>query len=165
MKNFFLCMMMVGSGVFVQSIPAYASTEVTSDISSTTTWTLEGSPYLITGDVTVIPDVTLTISPGVTLKFASGARLQMVGTIRAEGTAASHISFIPDSEEEILPFDFWDGIFVLPNSSFTCTYCDISHAQVGIDSNVASSTLSHVRVFKSGQGLNVNYSIFTLDDS
>lgn len=158
-------MMMAGSSLFAQSLPVYASTDIASDITTNTTWTLEGSPYLITGNVTVIPDVTLTISPGVTLKFASGARLQSVGTIHAEGTVASHISFVPDSDEESPPFDFWDGIFILPNGSLSCEYCDISHAEFGIDSDSALSTLSHTRLLKSGKGISANHSTVTVNDS
>ena len=41
------------------------ATDVSGEISQDTTWTLSGSPYIITGDVTVNGGYTLTIEPGV----------------------------------------------------------------------------------------------------
>jgi len=63
--------------VILFSLPSRscAETFVSGDIRQNTTWTLEGSPYIVTGDITVAsldysyhsdPDsVTLTIEPGV----------------------------------------------------------------------------------------------------
>src|SRR4051812_37883517 len=80
------------------------ATSVSGDIGSTQTWTLAGSPYVMTGDVTVAPGVTLTIDPGVSVLAAStdalaaGASATLVeltvnGTLQVNGTAQSPVSF------------------------------------------------------------------------
>jgi hypothetical protein len=48
-----------------------SGTEVSGHLTEDTTWTLEQSPYLVVGDVTVNSGVTLTIEPGVTVLIHS----------------------------------------------------------------------------------------------
>jgi len=48
-----------------------AQTQVSGTISSNTTWTLTESPYLVTSNITVAENVTLTIDPGVVIKFSN----------------------------------------------------------------------------------------------
>ena len=52
-----------------QETSAAPFTDVSGAISVDTTWTLAGSPYVVVGDVTVEPDITLTIEPGVQVRF------------------------------------------------------------------------------------------------
>jgi hypothetical protein len=72
-------------------------------LTTTTTWTLSGSPYLVKGNVRVDQGVTLTIEPGVDIRFTSEAGLEILGTLKAIGTATQTISFAPTSEA-------WRGI-------------------------------------------------------
>ena len=46
-----------------------AQTNVSGAIGTNTVWTLAGSPYRLTADVTVNAGVSLTIQPGVTVEF------------------------------------------------------------------------------------------------
>ena len=71
-------------------------------ISADTTWTLAGSPYVVTGFVQVYgtptAPVTLTIEPGVVVKFIAGAGMQIgystsQGALIARGTSANRILF------------------------------------------------------------------------
>jgi|GEM_PF-2794825 len=62
-------------------------------ISENTTWTLEGSPYIVVADVIVERDVSLTIEPGVVVKFATGANLVIDGGIIADGNSTHPIIF------------------------------------------------------------------------
>ena len=68
-----------------------ATTMVSGDVSGT--WTVDGSPYLIGGDITVPAGQTLTIAPGVEVLFESWYKLTVNGTLLAEGTAESPILF------------------------------------------------------------------------
>lgn len=87
-----------------------AETVVSGTISEDTTWTVEGMPYVITGDVTVRHTATgedsvatLTIEPGVTVRFRSNTRLAFGyssnyrGALVAQGTAEAPIVFTSDA--------------------------------------------------------------------
>lgn len=87
-----------------------ADTEVFGDLDKDTYWNYGGSPYLVTGDVTVKATVNLTIEEGVVVKFCHFdkvlpydakdpkdslyATLIIEGSITAEGTPRKHIKFI-----------------------------------------------------------------------
>src|SRR5882724_4963619 len=83
-------------------------TEVCGRISTSTTWTLANSPYIVTCDVNVYADTSpfrsppppaiLTIQAGVVVKFNAGTGLNIAsgadaGGLQAQGTAASPIIF------------------------------------------------------------------------
>jgi len=58
----------------VLSLPAaQAYTIINSDITTTTTWNLAGSPYWVQGTITLQAGVTLYIDPGVVVKFQAGS--------------------------------------------------------------------------------------------
>ena len=82
------------TGVVAHPGAAEASTTVSSDITSNTTWTSGGSPYIVTPSIlTVDSGVTLTVDPGVVVKFESGKGMQVSGTLVANGTSGSPITF------------------------------------------------------------------------
>ena len=70
-----------------------SATDVSGVISSNTTWSTSGSPYIATGNVLVNSGVTLTIEPGVTVKFNDGKLLQNKGTLIAQGNSGNRITF------------------------------------------------------------------------
>ena len=79
------------------------------NIRSNTNWTRAGSPYVVTGVVTVggTGAPTLTIDAGVEVRFVSGARL-VIGTtlgdgglLVARGTASESIVFTSDAKDGV----------------------------------------------------------------
>jgi hypothetical protein len=63
-------------------------------LTSNTTWTLAGSPYILDGNVTVAAGVTLTVDPGVVVKLNGTSRqLRVTGTLKALGSASAPITF------------------------------------------------------------------------
>jgi hypothetical protein len=72
---------------------AAPSTDVSGDIDEDTTWTLAGSPYIVTENVRVLSGVKLTIQPGVVVKFNTDRKLRIAGILDARGTASNPITF------------------------------------------------------------------------
>lgn len=74
-------------------LPDAPATDVGGLINSDTTWTLAGSPYVLTSDLTVAAGVTLTIEPGVVVMGQSTAGLLVNGHLQAIGTETQPITF------------------------------------------------------------------------
>jgi parallel beta-helix repeat protein len=86
------------------------------------TWTLAGSPYIITADATCNNGETLTIQAGVVVKSWTNARLQIDGTIIVQGTAAQPVLFTADSAN-------WEGLFINGGEgTSSIDYCTIEKA-------------------------------------
>jgi hypothetical protein len=103
---------------------AYAQcTTTVSGIIDGETWTLEGSPYCVEGDVSV---VDLVIEPGVIVEFLGDFAFDVSGTLVATGTADALIQFIKADGVAC-----WQGISIFDQSQNTelvgCTisgYCN-----------------------------------------
>ena len=65
--------------------------EVAGEISADSTWT--GDTIKVTGDVTVVDNVILTIKPGTYIKFMGHYKLDIYGTLLAVGTETDSIRF------------------------------------------------------------------------
>ena len=76
-----------------------------------TTLTLANSPYVVTSDLVIQNDATLTIEPGVTVFFEDGTGLEVTGTGRvvAEGTESQRIQFTYNPSTS----NSWEGIRVI----------------------------------------------------
>jgi len=75
-------------------IPTVHATDVCGPISSDTTWTLSGSPYIVTCSVLVQEGVILTIEPGVEVRFSPGLALRVDGCLIARGTEENPIMYL-----------------------------------------------------------------------
>jgi parallel beta-helix repeat protein len=78
---------------FARPLPLVHATDWCGNIDSDTTWTLSGSPHIITCDVQVESGVKLTIDPGVVVKFHPTYALQIDGELIARGTSGTPITF------------------------------------------------------------------------
>jgi len=65
------------------------------------------SPWLVSGDVVVLPGVTLTIDPGVEVQFPSETSMYVYGKLLAQGTEDSVIIFTLNPEYA----DNWGALF------------------------------------------------------
>jgi hypothetical protein len=157
-----------------------ASTNVSGTISSNTTWTVSGSPYVATGNVTVAAGVTLTIQAGVTLAFSPQHNygLTVNGTLSAVGTAANPIVITSNAASPAK--GDWYQISFGAGSVGTLTYvavyygangsADDAYAAVSIPSSTATVTIDHsdfehnqrsgIKVFN-GAAVTVTNSTFT----
>jgi hypothetical protein len=74
-----------------RDVPIPIATTVCGNVSGT--WTLAGSPYEATCDLTIPLGQTLTIEPGVIVKFRGHYKFTILGTITAIGTEQDSIIF------------------------------------------------------------------------
>jgi hypothetical protein len=82
-------------------------TEITEDITIDTTWTKEGSPYIVNKFIRVAKDATLTIEPGVIVKFKVDdhyhhyydASIHILGKLIANGTVDEPIYFTSNYDD------------------------------------------------------------------
>ena len=85
-----------------------ADTDVSGTISADTTWLLNNSPYVVTGNILIEQGIKLTIEPGVVVKFRRTlfnlpTSITVDGTLDAQGMNGYPITFQPDSDD-------WVGI-------------------------------------------------------
>jgi hypothetical protein len=109
MNLLFICILVVSflsSGALsnvIEGRPRYStvfrgdSTEISGYILENTTVTLDGSPYIVVGDVVVVSDVFLTIEPGVVVRFTAGTNLVVDGGLIAQGNSTHKIAFTSNS--------------------------------------------------------------------
>jgi hypothetical protein len=87
-----------------------AATHVPNSISQDTTWTRDGSPYILDTDVLV--SSTLTIQPGVVVKLASGVEVTFMGSsaaLHAVGVPSERIYITSLSDDSVGGDDGGDG--------------------------------------------------------
>eukprot|EP00118_Oscarella_pearsei_P003217 m.13434 g.13434 ORF g.13434 m.13434 type:complete len:5185 (+) comp24805_c0_seq1:361-15915(+) len=64
---------------------------------TSTTIPVSGSPYVVVGDISVLPGNTLTIEAGVELRFLANTGILVEGRLSAEGTENQPIKFVDNS--------------------------------------------------------------------
>ncbi|OQB43031.1 MAG: flagellar basal body rod modification protein [Candidatus Latescibacteria bacterium ADurb.Bin168] len=98
---------------------SHAETPVSGDI-ATTTWLASGSPYRVTGTVTVPAGNTLTIEPGVDVLFDADVQFVVNGNLQALGTEAQNIRFMKGTAAE------WGGIRLSGGQANSIAFAQVS---------------------------------------
>ncbi len=107
-----------------------AGTIVGGYISENTTWTLEGSPYIVISDVIVEPNVSLTIEPGVVVRFQSGKNLIVDGFLFALGNS-THKIILTSNLENPQPGS-WGTIMLRREAQHFMKWAIVEYADKGI---------------------------------
>ncbi|NVO21563.1 MAG: T9SS type A sorting domain-containing protein [Bacteroidetes bacterium] len=100
------------------------ATDVTGILTSNTTWNLAGSPYTVTGNVTVNPGVTLTIDSAVIVKFNNSRNMSVNGKLIAKYASFTSSATSPTS-------GIWDNIQFGTSTYFgqgTLKNCNFNYA-------------------------------------
>lgn len=114
-------------------------------IQGDTTWSpAHCAPYIVTGNVIVDEDATLTIQPGTTLRFNRGTELRVRGELVARGTAGSKIAFTSNQANRAA--GDWAGI-LFDDSSVDAIVSSINY--------VSGSIVQHATIEYAANGLNL----------
>ncbi len=119
---------------------ASGKTQISGLIAESTRWTVEGSPYLVTGPVLVDSGATLTLDAGVEVRFTRGTGIDVAGALVAIGAEDSPTILTSASPEP--EAGDWRGIRFLDGSQGT------RYDQAG--RYLDGSILQHVEVSYSG---------------
>ena len=121
-------------------------------------WTAEGSPHILTGNVTVPPGVTLTLSPCAEVRIRPNFQLYVQGTLSARGTPLRRITIHRDNPA--LPFA---NVWVVHPGVADLAFADLDGGgsldgalvvQAGSPPLVRPVTVDHVKVSgSSGYGV------------
>lgn len=104
------------------------------------TWTTSGSPYIVTGNVTVVD--SLIIQPGVEVKFDAGGWQITVGNaarLLARGIKENPIVFEPFQQQN--PGSWGKLYFHNTGNDDTLEYCIIRYATIGIQIQTNTTTV------------------------
>jgi hypothetical protein len=82
-----LSIILMGCAENPETPPEDKQTTASGIIETDTSWSIEHSPYIVTGDIVVKRNATLTIQPGVEVRFDGFYGLTVQGTLIADGTA------------------------------------------------------------------------------
>lgn len=151
------------SNVMYRILPPVHATYVEGVITQDTIWTLVDSPFILSNNVTVNPDVTLTIEPGVQVRFGGAFSLVVNGRIIANGTEERMILFTTnDPTQQIL----WHTISVRGAQQSLFINCVIEHAINGttLEGGLLDIERSIVR-YNLENGIAVNSGTLLIQDS
>lgn len=119
--------------------PTVKATYVEGPIDIDTVWTLVDSPFVISGNVTINENVTLTVEPGVEVRFGGKFSIIVNGRLIANGTEKKPITFT--SNKESLEIGDWETILFngtgQPKSWLT--HCVVEYGTYGVTTMAGSS--------------------------
>lgn len=132
-------------------------TTVSGGIYTNTTWSLAGSPYIVTGNIVVFDNVTLTVDPGVVVKFNDGIDMEIRGTLSAIGTLTDTIVFTSNSAAPVR--GSWPGLDFQTDMNSTLQFVKVMYGYRGVwtfDAIYASWSVSNCRFSENTVGVYVN---------
>lgn len=138
------------------AVVASGPTQVSGNIRTDQTWSLAGSPYVLTGSVYVRDGATVTVEPGVVVKFAptggpvnTGGLRVVSGRLVARGSAASPIVFTSLYDDSVAG-DTDGGAGVPQPGDWATISIDAETAAVAAET--APSVISNASIRYGGEG-------------
>ncbi len=127
--------------------PAAAATfRVSGHLATNTVWAT-GNTYVMVGNVTVNPGVTLTIEPKVNILAVTGASLYVDGSLQANGNASAPILFGANGTSPR-----WGGIEFNATGSGSLTFAELDRADAAVVAVSCSPIVANNVVTRAGTG-------------
>ncbi len=120
MKNLFVFILMALPGL------VFADTIVSGNQYGM--WMAGGSPYLVTGDITVPAGQSLAIDPGVEVNFQGHYKMEVNGTLHAIGTENNMVTFTTDNQAV-----GWGGLEFSTSNTCVLTFCRLEFGKTAGD--------------------------------
>jgi hypothetical protein len=148
-----------------------AATNVSGSIDDNTVWDKTSSPYILTGNILIKDNASLTIEPGVTVDL-SQYYIQVNGTLNSRGRAEENIAFstsyFRDAHIDFLsPSKNWNeqtgSGSIIENAAFNKVYLNIS-SSAKISSNAFNGT-TNSPIFLTGGNPSISDNQFTVTGS
>jgi parallel beta-helix repeat protein len=128
-------------------------------ITRDTIWTLVDSPIIISNDVIVYPNATLTIEPGVEVRFGENLSLIVNGQLIANGLENEQIRF---TSNKFLPQPGdWNGILFSSVRPSQLAYCTIEYAKIGINVINGIVQAKNSMISNNSEGISIENSLAT----
>jgi parallel beta-helix repeat protein len=126
-----LVVIILGTFAFANSLFFFTvgATYVEGSITQDTTWTLVDSPFVVSQNVIVYQNATLTIESGVEISFGGHFSLIVNGQLVANGTQDKMITFTSNKHQP--EAGDWNAIEFNGTEPSTLAYCSIKYAKIG----------------------------------
>ena len=150
--------------VNMKLFPTVKATYVEGPITQDTVWTLVDSPFVMSKDVIVYPNATLTIEPEVEIKFGGNFSLIVEGKLFANGTRDKVIRFTSNKDEPIV--GDWGTIRLNGTETSILVYCIIEYGTNGITIENGTLNIQNSFVcFNSENGIMITNGSVTVKDN
>jgi len=117
---------LAGNLFFFNASATYIEGFITQD----TVWTLTDSPFVVSKNITVCPNATLTIEPGVEARFGGDFSLIVEGILSARGEGNNTITFTSNKDQPEAAD--WNTIQFNGTALSILAYCVVKYAKNGI---------------------------------
>nr|WP_321406359.1 right-handed parallel beta-helix repeat-containing protein [uncultured Carboxylicivirga sp.] len=124
------------------SLVLSAQTNVSGYITTDSTWTVEGSPYLITSNLQITSSGVLTINEGVEVKINSNTSITVDGDLIVNGTAGKRVIFTSSAGAGLGQKGDWNTIEVRTGGSATFNATTIEYGGYSSSYNAYYGALS-----------------------
>ncbi len=139
-----------------ENVMAAGPTEVSGIISIDTVWIQANSPYIVTGNILVENNTSLTIQPGVTVKFDGYYYIMIKGALNATGSETNMITFT--SNQPTPTQGDWDRIkFDDTSIEDKCIikYCELKYGSYAIMCIDVSPTITQNQFSYNNQAIHL----------
>jgi hypothetical protein len=126
-----------------------AATSINGTIYADTTWTRDGSPYTLTGDVTINNGITLTIQAGVTVNFGP-YQIKVEGILNAQSTSDNKTVFSGGYSTSRIVFSSTSSGCIVDNIYFISVAIVVEKGSPLISNNYFTSTPSTLIAISGG---------------